>query len=392
LQYDFDVTNTGRATLTGVTVTDTEASPATQANLSPVSCPESTLAAGATETCTASYTVTKADLDHGSVTDSATASGTVSGSTLRAISASSSTTVQAFYALVTLTKVASSLTPMAHGDDTFTLTASNAGPSPAGTVVVKDDLPTGLDYLSSSTATGSVAVAGETVTWTIPDLSSGASASLSIVVAVDTTSNVANTASFTQATPDGSGASSGTSNTVTLVPDYAVLAIRETVADPRPEVGSSDSFAAVVSNDGPDQARDVVVTDPLPAGLQFVSTDTNVGQVTEEVVNGVETLRWDVGTLAVGSSATIQVRVTVTASSGTLVNPVFASDSTYDPTGQKKQASASVVIAAAVVVPPTHTAEPWAGWPYWVLLLLIGLGGVAMLELVRRRRRSFPIS
>ena len=74
--YRYTVTNTGTDTLTNVTVSDTMTAPASQANLSPVTCPDTTLAPGASTTCTATYTVTQADVDNGSVGDSAAASAT----------------------------------------------------------------------------------------------------------------------------------------------------------------------------------------------------------------------------------------------------------------------------------------------------------------------------
>lgn len=76
ISYDFLVTNTGNVTLDGIIVNDTETAPATPANLSAVDCPDSSLAPKASETCTATYTVTQSDVENGSVTDSATASGT----------------------------------------------------------------------------------------------------------------------------------------------------------------------------------------------------------------------------------------------------------------------------------------------------------------------------
>ncbi|MEU4474601.1 hypothetical protein [Micromonospora sp. NPDC023888] len=77
--YQFHVVNTGGFTLTDVSVTDVQTPPSSNANLGPITCPVTTLAPGATTTCTATYTVTQADLDFGSVRDSATAQGTPPG-------------------------------------------------------------------------------------------------------------------------------------------------------------------------------------------------------------------------------------------------------------------------------------------------------------------------
>ena len=72
IQYSYLVTNTGNVTLTSVAVDDP--------TLGPTTCPAPSLpglAPGSAETCTAdaTYTVTQADLDTGSVSDTATATG-----------------------------------------------------------------------------------------------------------------------------------------------------------------------------------------------------------------------------------------------------------------------------------------------------------------------------
>ena len=66
--FNYLVTDTGTTTLTGVSVSDTV--------VPSVSCPSTTLAPGASETCTGSYTVTSGAVDAGSLTSTATASGT----------------------------------------------------------------------------------------------------------------------------------------------------------------------------------------------------------------------------------------------------------------------------------------------------------------------------
>ena len=65
ISYSYEVKNTGNVTLAGpVTVSDDKAT---------VTCPSGGLAPGATKTCTASYTITQADLDAGSVKNTAQA-------------------------------------------------------------------------------------------------------------------------------------------------------------------------------------------------------------------------------------------------------------------------------------------------------------------------------
>jgi uncharacterized repeat protein (TIGR01451 family) len=85
INLSFVVTNTGNVTLSKVTVIDTQTAPAGPLTSGPT-CPQSTLAPGASETCTGTYTVTQADVNNGKVNDTAVASGTPPGSTTPVIS------------------------------------------------------------------------------------------------------------------------------------------------------------------------------------------------------------------------------------------------------------------------------------------------------------------
>ena len=63
VNYSFLVTDTGNVDIRRHSVVDTQAVPSLNLlQLSPITCPSTTLAAGASMTCTATYTVTQADL------------------------------------------------------------------------------------------------------------------------------------------------------------------------------------------------------------------------------------------------------------------------------------------------------------------------------------------
>ncbi|MFK4761210.1 hypothetical protein ACI3KS_09790 [Microbacterium sp. ZW T5_45] len=79
ITYSFLVTNTGNVTISDVTVSEGEFTGT--GTLSAVTCPATaeSLAPGAQVTCTATYAVTQADLDRGSIRNTATAGGTTPG-------------------------------------------------------------------------------------------------------------------------------------------------------------------------------------------------------------------------------------------------------------------------------------------------------------------------
>lgn len=73
VQYRFLVTNTGQVPLSNVTVNDTAFDGS--GSISAIACPATTLAVGASMTCTASYSASGSDIDQGELNNTATATG-----------------------------------------------------------------------------------------------------------------------------------------------------------------------------------------------------------------------------------------------------------------------------------------------------------------------------
>ena len=118
--YTLVATNTGVVTLTGVTITDANA---TLANCAPV-----TLAPGQTVTCTATHVVTQADLDRGTLTNTASVSGLPpTGPAVKANSAAVVTPAMPRSSLV-VTKSSEATSFSKVGDQlSYTITATNTG-------------------------------------------------------------------------------------------------------------------------------------------------------------------------------------------------------------------------------------------------------------------------
>ncbi len=167
IHYRFHVTNSGNVTLSHVKVHDTGLP-----GLSAITCPHHTLAAGASETCTATYTITAADLDAGSVTNHATAHGDPpTGPPV--ISPPSSATITAIQTpAITVVKSASPRTFAVAGEIIhYRFDVTNSGNVTLSHVKVHD---TGLPGLSAITCPHHTLAAGASQTCTASYLTTAA--------------------------------------------------------------------------------------------------------------------------------------------------------------------------------------------------------------------------
>jgi uncharacterized repeat protein (TIGR01451 family) len=204
------------------------------------------------------------------------------------------------------------------GDEaTFTLTVTNAGPSPATGVEVLDALPAGLAHVADD---GGGAYDPESGVWTVGTVGVLASRTLAITVRVDAT-EVVNRSEVSDAREidvdsapieddlgpdDPPDQDDEAAATVTAAP-LADLSLTKTSAPAVVDQGDEATFTLTVANAGPSAATGVEVTDVLPDGVTFVSASTGAGAY--DPATGV----WTVGTVADGDSATLEIVVTVDA-------------------------------------------------------------------------------
>ncbi len=233
---------------------------------------------------------------------------------------------------LSLIKVVDNATANVGENVTFTITVSNAGPSTATGVTVTDQLPSGFAFVNSNGAYND-----GTGIWTIGSIASGASVSLDITATVLASGTYVNLAEVTTANEDdadstpGNGADNNPGNGVgsedpdgtqdpnddddgddaVVTPNAVIdLSLIKVVDNATANVGENVTFTITVANAGPSTATGVTVTDQLPSGFAFVSSNGAYNDGT-----GI----WTIGSIASGASVSLDITATVLAS-GTYVN------------------------------------------------------------------------
>lgn len=256
---------------------------------------------------------------------------------------------------LSIVKTASPVPVAAGGTVTYTLTVTNAGPSPAQNTVLTDVLPPavlnpefavqgGADFAPwpGSYAIGTLA-AGETFLVTIRGTLNPSAA----------TGTLTNTAVVESATPDPTP-DNNRDTTETPVEVSADLSVIKT-ADITPAVpGQPFSYTITVTNEGPSDALNVLLIDAVPAVLSdlLVSLD-----------NGSTYFAWSspfmLGTLAANTSRTLRIRGTLSpAATGELINTAVVESSAPDPNPDNNTDTAVTPIRPSADLSIIKTAEP----------------------------------
>jgi uncharacterized repeat protein (TIGR01451 family) len=197
-----------------------------------------------------------------------------------------------------VSKTVSNATPNVGDTITFTVTLSNGGPEDATNVAVTDLLPAGLTGVAATVTQGTYSFG--TGFWDVGTVISGALQTLNITAMVVSPAAQTNTGSISAADQfDPITANNAAS--VTETPQQADLSVLKSVNNPTPNVGETIAFTVTLSDQGPDAATNVVVTDLLPAGLIFAGATATQGTYVSG--SGV----WTVGTVSPGGPQTLSI-------------------------------------------------------------------------------------
>jgi uncharacterized repeat protein (TIGR01451 family) len=226
----------------------------------------------------------------------------------------------------------------------YTLKVTSKGPSRATGVVVTDTVPKGLRVMAASSSRGTCTAAGQTVSCDLGTLGSGASATITVTVLTTKAGTYTNSASVTSEAPDPDPGDNVDDAPPVEVSARADVSLAKTASAPTALIGDMVTYELAVANDGPDDAADVTVTDPLPAGGTFVSARPSSG--TCAVVAG--TLVCNLGSVPNGSTVRIQLQVTLTQAGDTR-NVAQVTASTPDPKPANNQTSTGTTTEKADV-------------------------------------------
>ncbi len=173
-------------------------------------------------------------------------------------------------------------------------------------------MPNGLEIAGHATPSNNTRYDRTTGKWTIGNLGVEDYVTLIIPtrVTVSDVYNITNVAVVNSTTPDPDPTNNKDNDTVYLNPD---VTIEKTVSTKNTYHGDTISWNITVTNNGPNDARNVYVIDQLPVGLRFENS-------TRPNDYNPVTGRWNIGMLKDGESITLIINTRVTVYDGYISN------------------------------------------------------------------------
>ncbi len=177
---------------------------------------------------------------------------------------------------------------------TYEIVATNHGPSVATGVVVTDPLP---DELTLTASPSGCSLERGTISCAVGTLGVDQSRTFTVTATIDpdATGAVSNTAYVSSTSPDPNDTNDESPVSRSLSP-LADLVVTKTTSAASVHQGDEFSYEITVRNDGPSDAVDVTLSDPLPApGVVLVGATTDTGSCTPNLLTN--TVSCTLGTL-----------------------------------------------------------------------------------------------
>ncbi len=256
-------------------------------------------------------------------------------------------------------------------DVIFVITVSNSGPTAATNASFSDNLPVGMTFQSLNQSNGPTFTcmtpavdAGGTVTCSIASFGSGESATFVLTVHVgEGSAEYTNQATVTSETEDPNPENN--SSTILVIVTSADVGITKS-GPGTATAGGNISWTLTATNNGPDPAANVEISDALPSNTTFVSVVQNTGPTggcTTPAVGANGSVTCDVAELANGDSAifTLTAKVAANVPAGTeITNSATVSTDSGDTNLENNSSSttATVETAADVSVVKSDSPDP----------------------------------
>uniref|UniRef100_UPI00386AB250 hypothetical protein n=1 Tax=Methanobrevibacter sp. TaxID=66852 RepID=UPI00386AB250 len=228
----------------------------------------------------------------------------------------------------------------------WTLNIKNNGPSNATSVVVRDVLPNGLEWIEDNT---NGKYNPQTGVLRLDSLKVGETFVVKIMTKVKKTGKITNNVNITAKEYDYKLTNNYDQSDISVDP-AADLAVVKEVNVSAVNLHDSVKWTITVSNNGPDTATGVVATDMLPKSLIWISDDSS-GKYNHN------TGKWNIGTLNKGSSVKLNIVCKVNAT-GVIENIVSVTGNEYDWDKSNNDASKTVNVKPASDLGIVKTVSP----------------------------------
>jgi uncharacterized repeat protein (TIGR01451 family) len=246
----------------------------------------------------------------------------------------------------------------------YTLSITNLGPSTSGSLTITDVLAADLtfaSFVSVDSGLSCSSAALPTITCSAGDVPAGTTlrAVVEVTLAAGATpGSIVNTVDVAQTGADDPNPGDNSASTEIATSAEADLQVTKSTATPIATAGEQVSWTITVTNLGPSNASNVVVSDTLPAALTWA-----VPVPAGCTIDGGDpaTVTCDLATVAPGTpeSVTLTADIDPAQAAGQIVNSATVASPTVDPTASNNTTSSAVDIVRDADL--TITKLPGAG-------------------------------